>query len=177
MAEPYDTLVTFGTILKLDGLGIPPFSAHELSQSIEEDDSQGEFERDINNNLVDLSPPWDRKKLKISVTCQDVNPPAFNGSPRGKAVTLESVAEFAFLTSEGTGGYLQTAGVTRENNQWRIQGQPLSPAKKYIVAITDFLLTGGETNLGFLTRTNPHVHDVKEFRDIRQAVIEELRAR
>lgn len=81
------------------------------------------------------------------------------------------------VNNEGTGGYLQTAGVKRENNQWVIRGRPLSPAKQYVVAINDFLLTGGETNLGFLTRTNPHVHGVKEFRDIRQAVIEELEGR
>jgi 5'-nucleotidase len=79
------------------------------------------------------------------------------------------------VNNEGTGGYLQTAGVKRDNNQWIIQGQPLNPTKKYVIAINDFLLTGGETNLGFLTRTNPHVHDVAEFRDIRQAVIEELK--
>jgi hypothetical protein len=32
-----------------------------------------------------------------------------------------------------------------------------------------------ETNLGFLTRANPQVHDVEELRDIRHAVIEQLR--
>jgi 5'-nucleotidase len=78
------------------------------------------------------------------------------------------------VNNEGTGGYLQTAGVTRENNQWVIGTQPLNPTKRYVVAINDFLLTGGETNLGFLTRTNAHVHDVREFRDIRQAVIAQL---
>jgi hypothetical protein len=40
------------------------------------------------------------------------------------------------------------------------------------VALADFLLTGGEINLGFLTRTNPGVHDIQEFRDIRRAVID-----
>jgi hypothetical protein len=39
------------------------------------------------------------------------------------------------------------------------------------VVLTDFLLT---TNLGFLTRANPQVGDVRELRDIRRVVIEEL---
>lgn len=78
------------------------------------------------------------------------------------------------VNNEGTGGYLQTAGVTRANNQWMVGGQPLNPAKPYVVAISDFLLTGGETNLAFLTRANPHVRDIREFRDIRQAVIDQL---
>jgi hypothetical protein len=40
--------------------------------------------------------------------------------------------------------------------------------------MTDFLLSGGETNLAYLTRANPQVHDVEELRDIRRAVITEL---
>ena len=65
----------------------------------------------------------------------------------------------------GTGGYLQTAGVPAT----------IDPAARYTLAISDFLLTGGETNLGFLTRTNPEVSDISEFRDIRMAVIDELK--
>ena len=42
------------------------------------------------------------------------------------------------------------------------------------VALTAFLLSGGDTNLGYLTRANPEVLDVAELRDIRRAVIEEL---
>jgi 5'-nucleotidase len=65
----------------------------------------------------------------------------------------------------GTGGYLQTSGVPA----------PIDPAARYTLAISDFLLTGAEVNLGFLTRTNPEVSDISEFRDIRMAVIDELK--
>jgi 5'-nucleotidase len=57
-----------------------------------------------------------------------------------------------------------------------IAGKPLDVAARYTVATTDFLMSGGETNLGFLTRTNPAVHDVQDLRDVRFALIEELRA-
>lgn len=80
------------------------------------------------------------------------------------------------VRNKGTGGYLQTWGVTREGTQWLVQGRPLDPAARYVVALPDFLLTGRETNLSFLTRTNPAAHDVQEFRDVRRALIEELRA-
>jgi 5'-nucleotidase/UDP-sugar diphosphatase len=81
------------------------------------------------------------------------------------------------LTNQGTGGYLHTStGVTRSSAGWTINGKPLDPAARYTVGISDFLLSGGETNLGYLTRTNAGVHDVEERRDIRRAVIEELKA-
>lgn len=81
------------------------------------------------------------------------------------------------VTNRGTGGYLHTQGATREGNRWMIQGKPLDVSVRYTIAITDFLLSGGETNLGFLTRTNPAVYDVQDLRDVRLALIAELRAR
>lgn len=69
--------------------------------------------------------------------------------------------------NKGTGGYLQVAGIPT----------PIDPAARYPLAITDFLLTGGEANLGFLKRDNPEITDVSELRDIRVAVIDELKRR
>jgi 5'-nucleotidase len=83
----------------------------------------------------------------------------------------------AGLQNRGTGGYLQTAGVTRANDRWRVQGEPLEPSARYAIALNDYLLTGAEANLRFLVRSNPRVRDVQEFRDVRQALIEELRER
>jgi 5'-nucleotidase/UDP-sugar diphosphatase len=69
--------------------------------------------------------------------------------------------------NRGTGGYLQTAGIPDR----------IDSGAKYTLAISDFLLTGGEANLGFLTRDNPEISGVQELRDIRMAVIDELRRR
>ena len=81
------------------------------------------------------------------------------------------------LANQGTGGYLHSSdGVVRTGAGWTINGTPLDPAKRYVVGISDFLLTGGETNLGYLTRTNPGVHDVEDLRDIRKAMIDELKS-
>ena len=78
--------------------------------------------------------------------------------------------------NQGLGGYLHVWGAKFQNGAWVVQGKPIDPAARYRVALTDFLLSGGETNLGFLTRTDPGVRDVQEFRDIRRAVIEKLAA-
>ncbi len=79
------------------------------------------------------------------------------------------------VNNEGTGGFLQTFGVTREGEAWIVSGGPIVPTRRYEVAINDFLLSGGEINLGYLTRTNPQVHGVVELRDIRHVVIDELK--
>lgn len=79
------------------------------------------------------------------------------------------------MNNEGLGGFLHPWGARRENGVWLVQGRAIDPVGRYTVALPDFLLSGGETNLGFLTRANPQVHDVEELRDIRHAVIEELR--
>ena len=67
--------------------------------------------------------------------------------------------------NKGTGGFLHTVGVP----------SPIDPAARYAVAISDFLMTGGEANLGFLNRQNPEISDVTEFRDVRMALIDELK--
>jgi len=78
------------------------------------------------------------------------------------------------VTNQGTGGFLHARGVTRQGNRWVVQGKPLNPALRYSVVTTDFLMSGRETNLDFLTRTHPLVRDVKDLRDIRLALIAEL---
>lgn len=88
---------------------------------------------------------------------------------------LRSVLD-AGLANRGTGGFLHARGAARDSSGWTIGGKPLDVSARYTVAMTDFLLSGGETNLGFLTRTNPAVHDVQDLRDVRLALIDELRA-
>jgi 5'-nucleotidase len=83
----------------------------------------------------------------------------------------------AGVDNQGTGGFLHARGATRLEGQWSVNGQPVDATRRYTVAVPEFLLTGGETRLKFLTRTNPQVHDVLELSDIRQAVITELKTR
>ncbi len=77
----------------------------------------------------------------------------------------------------GTGGFLQTANVTRNaaGDRWLVGGAPLDPARRYKVAINEFLLTGKETKLDFLTRQNPGVTNVAPHIDLRKALIAELK--
>lgn len=74
----------------------------------------------------------------------------------------------------GSGGYLHSAGITWDSGVWQVGGRPVDPAGRYRVALTGFLLSGDEVNLGFLTRTHPQVREVEELRDIRRVLIEEM---
>jgi 5'-nucleotidase / UDP-sugar diphosphatase len=82
----------------------------------------------------------------------------------------------AGLGNQGNGGYLHTsAGAIRTSGGWVVDGVPVDPTRRYVVGISDFLLTGGETNLSFLTRASAGIRDIEERRDVRLAVIDELR--
>ena len=69
--------------------------------------------------------------------------------------------------NRGTGGFLHAAGVPAA----------IDPAARYTIATSDFLLTGGEANLGFLTRQHAELSAITDLRDVRMAVIDELKKR
>ncbi len=80
------------------------------------------------------------------------------------------------LGNQGVGGYLHSSdGVIRDSKGWMLNGVRLDPDKVYSVGISDFLMTGGETNLAYLTRTAAGVQSVTELRDVGQAVMDELK--
>lgn len=83
----------------------------------------------------------------------------------------------AGVANAGIGGFLHVFGATRTAAGWTVAGQAIDRAKSYRVGMPEFLLTGGEARMAFLTRTNPQVEDVREFRDIRLALLDELKRR
>jgi hypothetical protein len=90
----------------------------------------------------------------------------------------------AGLQNKGNGGFLHTYPLDFDNvaGQWKLRDQSLEDEGIYRVAFTDFLLTGGEANLEFLTRTNPGIVEVLPVQtavghpqsDIRLAIINYL---
>lgn len=105
------------TLLTLEGLGIPSFSARGLEQTLDPIDSAGEFDRDVNGNLVDLSPPQ-FKKYRSTVSCQDTEGPALDGVPIGAVVTVHCVAELPYLTEDGTPSREAVEDSEREVGAW-----------------------------------------------------------
>ena len=80
----------------------------------------------------------------------------------------------------GSGGFLQySAALSNGTNGWLLKNIPVDAGKVYKIAITDFLMTGGEANLDFLTKDNPDIvkvypvfTDMNDSRsDVRRAII------
>ena len=82
----------------------------------------------------------------------------------------------------GIGGHLQySPAITYDDAKgaWTFKNTPIDADKVYKIAITDFLMTGGEANMNFLTKDDPGIvkmyppfTDMKDPRsDIRHAII------
>ena len=84
-------------------------------------------------------------------------------------------------SNKGLGGYLQTWNVTGSKGDWQVAEQPIVDETVYQVAITDFLMSGRESNLGFLTESNPDIRSIAKpgptdnRRDVRLVLADYLR--
>jgi len=83
------------TLLVLSGIGVPPYSARGLTQTLEPIEAAGNLRRTINGKLKDLSVDQ-FKKYHSSITGIDHNPPAVDGVWEGKVVTVDCVAELCY---------------------------------------------------------------------------------
>jgi len=81
------------------------------------------------------------------------------------------------LANKGSGGYLQSSNTALRKNKWHVKNLLIEPNKQYKVAIADFLLTGKETGLSYLTVENPDISLIDEDKrsDIRQLLIKYMK--
>lgn len=89
------------TLLKLDPIGVPPYSARGIDQTLEPIALATDIEEDINGILVDFSAPQFRK-YKTEITCTDNEAPALSGVWPGRTIlTISCVQELGYLTASG----------------------------------------------------------------------------
>lgn len=79
----------------------------------------------------------------------------------------------------GSGGFLQySSAITYDtpSKKWKLKNEIIDPDKIFRVAISDFLLTGGEANMGYLTKDNPEIIKIHpgDGRDLRLDIIKYL---
>ncbi|WP_226064386.1 bifunctional metallophosphatase/5'-nucleotidase [Kaistella polysaccharea] len=63
----------------------------------------------------------------------------------------------------GSGGFLQYSSAVNYNPAtkiWTLKDAPIDLKKSYHVGLADFLMTGGEANMGFLNKDNPDISKI-----------------
>lgn len=86
--------MTDSTILRLSGMGIPPYSARGITQVLAPIVGATQVARTVNGELIDLAEPV-MQKYATSLFCTDQEPPAVEGVWPGKTVTVDCIVELA----------------------------------------------------------------------------------
>ena len=77
--------------------------------------------------------------------------------------------------NRGSGAFLQTANIRFQEGSWLVGEKRLEVDQVYRVAVNEFLLTGKEKGLDFLTKDNPDLRVIQAHADIRTALIAQLK--
>jgi hypothetical protein len=88
------------TILTITGMGIAPYSARGLTQTLEPIEAAAQLRRTINGDLHDLSQAQFRK-YRSTITCTDMVTPAIDGIFPGAEVEVECAAFLTYPTGNG----------------------------------------------------------------------------
>lgn len=88
------------TILRMVGVGVPPYSARGLKQSIGPIDQASSLRRTVNGALVDISFSGFRK-YKSTISGTDQRPPNFDGKWPGLTVIVDCIAELSYTPDDG----------------------------------------------------------------------------
>lgn len=90
-----------GTLLILDGMGVPLYSARGLTQTLAPIQQAAQIKRTVNGDLIDVSDA-NFRKYSTTISCNDRRAPAIGGIWPGMTVTIDCVAELNYLTGIGT---------------------------------------------------------------------------
>jgi hypothetical protein len=127
------------TVLTLSGVGVPPWSARGLTQTLEPIDAAAQLRRTVNGALRDLGyAPF--RKYRSTISCADQEPPAVDGVWPGRSVTVACVAELSFLTSSGSPSRPVVAGSERTEGDFTLYRPHLT------MLVTEFSISRDEYN-------------------------------
>lgn len=110
--------MTDNTLLVLSAVGVPPYSARGLTQTLAPIAQAVSYARTVNGDYVNLSPSQMRK-YSSTITCADQDPPASVWP--GDTVTVDCVCELAVY------GYSETVTETDPSDTEQIFERPHVP--------------------------------------------------
>jgi hypothetical protein len=103
------------TLLRISGVGMSPYAARGLTQTLKPIEQASDLRRTINGELIDFSVEQFRKYASV-ISGNDQEPPGVGGIWPGRSVQVECIAELYYLTAGGSperpmaGGSERTAG-------------------------------------------------------------------
>lgn len=83
------------TLLVLEGMGVPLYSARGIVQSLEPIEAASDLKRTINGALKDLS-IGQFQKYRSSINCNDQQSPALDGIWPGAQITVHCISELSY---------------------------------------------------------------------------------
>ncbi|MER9937408.1 hypothetical protein [Mesorhizobium sp. M0088] len=89
------------TLLRLDPIAVPPYSARNITQTLEPIDGAAQLARTVNGTLIDLADGTYRK-YRSNISCTDQQSPALSGIWPGMVLTVDCVVELSYLTATGS---------------------------------------------------------------------------
>jgi hypothetical protein len=97
------------TVLRMVGVGVPPYSARGLSQTLAPISQASQNRRTVNGALKDISFPGFRK-YKSTISGSDQRPPNFDGKWPGLTVVVDCIQELQYTTLTETAQRTAVAG-------------------------------------------------------------------
>lgn len=94
--------MTDSTLLVLTGIGVTPYSARGLTQTLEVIQQAAQLRRTVDGTLVSVSQPQ-FQKYRSTISCTDQEAPALDGVWPGLLVTVDCVAELAYPAGSSAG--------------------------------------------------------------------------
>lgn len=88
------------TLLVLSGMGVAPYSARGLTQTLQPIAQAAQQRRTVNGALVDVSASQ-FQKYRSTITCTDQASPALEGVWPGAELVVDCVAELGYETMTG----------------------------------------------------------------------------
>jgi hypothetical protein len=98
MTEPLNG--SDSTLLKISGVGMSPYAARGLTQTLNPIEQAKDLRRTINGELIDLSAEQFRKYASV-ISGNDLMPPGVAGIWPGRLVRVECIAELYYVTADG----------------------------------------------------------------------------
>ena len=107
------------TVLRLSGIGVPPWSARGLKEDLSPISQASQNMRDANGDLHDTSFEG-FQKYSVSITGSDHSPPNVDGKWPGQTVTVDCISELSYTTIGGTPARAVVSGSSRVEGLYTI---------------------------------------------------------